>query len=146
MNWIKSWIKRHSQRMLESGESLDTLSRGVAIGMFFGFTPLFGLKTVLSILVAWMFRGSKMAAVVAVALHDLILPLMPVILRAQYQIGYWVLSNPHQLPARMRLEGLHPLDWLRWTTFLSIGKPVLVGSLIMGVPIAFVFLHHHTGW
>jgi uncharacterized protein (DUF2062 family) len=137
-SWLRNWIQRHSRRVLESDDSTDEISRGIAIGMFFGFTPLFGLKTVLSIVFAWLCRGSKIAAVVAVALHDLALPFMPLILRAQYDVGYWLLSRPHQFPLHFDLEQFHPQQLMHWTTFFSVGKPLLVGSIIFGIPVAFV--------
>jgi uncharacterized protein (DUF2062 family) len=108
---------------------------GVAVGIFFGFTPLVGLKTLLAISVAWLLRGSRLAAAVAVTLHDIVLPLMPVLLRWEYDLGYWVLSHPHESPPSIDLAlQLHPSVWLHWSTFLTVGRPMLLGSLFFSTP------------
>jgi Uncharacterized protein conserved in bacteria len=76
-----------------------SVALGSAIGIFFGFTPLWSLKTLLSIGVAWIFKSNKIAAAIAVTLHDVLLPLMPAIYFWQYRIGMRVL---HGRPARSR--------------------------------------------
>jgi hypothetical protein len=117
---------------------------GVAAGIFFGFTPLVGLKTLLAIGAAWLLRGSRLAAAVAVTLHDILLPFMPVLLRWEYDLGYWVLSHPHESPPSIeRALQLHPSVWLHWSTFLTVGRPVLLGSLFFSTPacaVSFVIM------
>jgi uncharacterized protein (DUF2062 family) len=58
---------------------------------------------------------------------------MPAIYFTEYDIGYWLLSSPHHLPSVRKLhwEG-HP--WRDWRTFFTVGKPLLLGSLIFGTP------------
>ena len=48
----------------------------------------------------YLLRCNPIAAVIAVSLHDVALPLWPVVLRMQYDIGFWVLSNPHHFPPK----------------------------------------------
>src|SRR2546428_11283060 len=81
--------------------SPEAIAGGVAIGIFFGFTPLFGLKTLLAILFAWLTRSNILAAVLASTLHDIVLPLMPVVYRFEYGVGYFLLSHPHHWPPPM---------------------------------------------
>ena len=88
---------------------------GVAVGVFFGFLPLVGLKTLLALGVTHLLRGNLLAAAIAVSLHDLLLPVAPLWLRWEYDLGYWLLSHPHDLPPHLRLHNLHPSDWLRWS-------------------------------
>ena len=57
------------------------IAGGVAIGVFVGFTPLFGIKTLLSLGGAYLLRCNPIAAVIAVSLHDIVTPLWPVLLR-----------------------------------------------------------------
>ncbi len=102
--------------------------------MFMGFTPLFGLKTVLCLALAYIFRVNPIAAVVAVSLHDIVTPLWPVLLKVEYDIGVFVLSHVgslHNIPTKT--HGLHLKlgQMLEWTTFLSVGLPLLVGSLFL---------------
>jgi uncharacterized protein (DUF2062 family) len=132
----RRWLHEHSLKLLAIRDTPEAIAGGVAIGIFFGFTPLFGLKTALTILFAWLTRTNLIAAVLASAAHDIILPLMPFVFRWEYNVGFWLLSSPHHLPpslTRLRLEG-H--SWRKWTTFFTVGKPLLLGSVICSAPIA----------
>ena len=73
--------------LMTIADTPHSIALGSAIGIFFGFTPLWSLKTLLSIAVAWIFKCNKIAAAIAVTLHDIILPLMPAIYFWQYRIG-----------------------------------------------------------
>ena len=115
-------------------DSPESIARGIGIGIFLGFTPLYGLKTLLSLLLAVLFRANKIAAVVGVTLHDFVFPLIPLVLGMEYEAGFWLLSRPHHFPASLDLVHLGPHAWLSWTTFFAVGAPLLVGSLLFGIP------------
>jgi uncharacterized protein (DUF2062 family) len=123
---------------MELRDSPHAIAGGVAIGIFFGFTPLFGLKTLLALGTAWVTRTSKLAAVIVVSLHDLLTPIAPVLLRVEYDIGYWLLSHPHHLPPKLGEHHLHFGELMKWTTFFNIGLPMLIGSLFIAAPCAAV--------
>jgi uncharacterized protein len=132
----RRWLHQHSLKLLAIRDTPEAIAGGVAIGIFFGFTPLFGLKTVLTILLAWLTRSNLIAAVIASAAHDIILPLMPVIFRWEYDVGFWLMSQPHHFPpplTKLHWEG-HP--WRDWRTFFTVGKPLLVGSVVCSAPFA----------
>lgn len=120
-------------------DSPHAIAGGVAIGMFMGFTPLFGLKTLLALGAAWLLRCNPIAAVISVSLHDVVTPFWPFLLRIEYDIGYWVLSNPHQLPPHMEMHHLRLADMLKWSNFPKVGLPLLVGSLFLSTPAAIIF-------
>jgi uncharacterized protein (DUF2062 family) len=129
------WLTLQWNKLKGLEDSPRSVAVGVAAGIFFGFTPLVGLKTLLAIGVAWLLHGNRLAAAVAVTLHDIVLPLMPVLLRWEYDVGYWVLSHPHESPPSIeRALQLHASVWLHWSTFLTIGRPVLLGSLFFSTP------------
>ena len=132
------WLKRQSKKLMDSEDGPHAVALGTAVGMFFGFTPLFGLKTLLALGVTWLARGSKVAALVGVALHDVALPFMPVLLRWEYDIGYWLMSHPHVFPEKMHAHHLKLAEWFNWSTFLTVGRPLLVGSVIVSTPIALI--------
>ena len=132
----RRWLQRHSLKLLAIRDTPEAIAGGVAIGIFIGFTPLFGLKTVLTVLFAWLTRSNIIAAVIASAAHDVILPLMPVVFRGEYDLGYWLLSKPHHFPPPLTRMHLGPHSWRSWTTFFTVGKPLLVGSVICGTPFA----------
>lgn len=119
-----------------------SIALGLAIGFFFGFTPLLGMKTLLSIGVAWLCKSNKIAAAISVTLHDLLLPFMPAIYFWEYRVGLWALQRP-----RHAVRGLHhvPLrEWMQWTTFFTVGQPLLVGSIFLALPgaaLLYVFAH-----
>ena len=132
----RRWLHEHSLKLLAIRDTPEAIASGVAIGVFIGFTPLFGLKTVLTIFLAWLTRSNIIAAVIASAAHDIILPVMPVVFRWEYNIGFWLLSHPHHLPPSLRKLRMEGHSWRSWTTFFTVGKPLLVGSVVCSAPFA----------
>ena len=86
----RRWFRKHSLRLLAIRDTPEAIAGGVALGLFFGFSPLFGFKTLLAILFAWLTGSNILAAVIAVTMHDILLPFMPVIYRWEYDMGYWL--------------------------------------------------------
>jgi uncharacterized protein (DUF2062 family) len=132
----RRWLHEHSLKLLAIRDTPEAIAGGVAIGIFFGFSPLFGLKTVLSIFFAWLTRSNILAAVLAATLHDEALPLMPLVYRFEYALGYLILSQPHHWPPPMfkaHWEGLH---WSSWLTISKVGQQLLLGFFICGAPLA----------
>lgn len=123
-------------RLLDLKDKPHAIAGGVAIGMFIGFTPLFGLKTLLCLGLALALRCNPIAAVVAVSLHDVVTPLWPVLLLIEYQIGFWILSSPHHLPPSLEHHHFHIAEMMSWNTFATVGLPILVGSLFLAAPAA----------
>src|SRR6185369_1983070 len=95
---LKRWFKEHSLKLLAIRDTPEAIAGGVAIGIFFSLVPLFGLKTILTIFFAWLTRSYLVAAFLASASHNIVLPLMPLLYRGEYDVGYWLLSNPHHWP------------------------------------------------
>jgi uncharacterized protein (DUF2062 family) len=140
------WLRTKSGRLFRLKDSAHAVAIGMAVGVFFGFTPLWGLKTLLALGVTRLLRGSMLASVIAVTLHDVLLPFMPLVLRWEYDLGYWLLSQPHELPARLHLSGAGPAEWLHWSTFLTVGRPLLVGSGVLAAPFALATYCLTRGW
>jgi uncharacterized protein (TIGR03546 family) len=135
---IRRWLHEHSLRLLAIRDTPEAIAGGVAIGMFFGFTPLFGLKTLSAIFFAWLTRSNILAAVIAGTLHDVIIPFMPAIFVFEYKVGSWLLSQPHTWPRHVSKMLLNWHEWHSWTMFLTIGKPLLLGSVIVSAPLAII--------
>ena len=136
MKRLPAYFANLGRKLLELRDTPHAVAGGAAIGMFIGFTPLFGVKTLLSLAAAYLLRCSKIAAVIAVSLHDVVWPFLPFLLKFEYDIGYWLLSHPHALPAKMVIKDLHPSDLLNWIKFFEVGRPLLVGSLFVSAPAA----------
>ncbi len=131
---IKRWMRAHHLTLMTLPDTPHSIALGSAIGMFFGFTPLIGLKTILALLIAWAFKANKTAAAITVQLHDLLLPLVPAIFVWQYRLGMWAMY--HRLPQRPGFRRVALWDFMEWTTFLTVGRPILIGSLFFAVPAA----------
>jgi len=102
------------------------LAAGFAVGVFFSFTPLVSLHTVLALLVAFLFRLSKIAAVAGVWVNNPYT--MPFVFYGCLRLGEWILGT-----------GFHPLAFERWTidaflrTAMPLVAPLLVGTTIVGL-------------
>lgn len=136
---MKRWLHAlgtHWHRLVRLHDTPHSIAGGAAIGIFFGFTPFFGLKTLLGIATAWGFRCSRVAAAIGVTLHDIALPLMPVLLRVEYGIGRWILSRPHRWPEKFHIEHLKVHQWLHAKVLAEIIWPTFIGSVVVGLPVA----------
>lgn len=137
---MRSLISKESiafwKKLMEIQASPHAIAAGFAIGLFVGFTPLYGFKTLLTLAVATLFRTNPVAAVVGVTIHDLFTPFLPFTLRMEYDLGYWLLSHPHHLPPALHLGHLELHQFLHWTTFFKEGLPLLIGSLVLGIPVS----------
>jgi uncharacterized protein (DUF2062 family) len=133
---FKRWLAAHHMTLMTIADTPHSIALGSAIGIFFGFTPLWSLKTLLSIAVAWIFKCNKIAAAIAVTLHDIILPLMPAIYFWQYRIGMRALHGRPERRAACHHLSFH--DFLTGPGFVRVGWPLLVGSLFLAIPSAIV--------
>src|ERR1041385_5034834 len=131
---LRKWLHEHSLKLLAIRDTPEAIAGGIAIGIFFGFPPRFGLKTIGAIVIAWLTRSNILAAVISTTLHDLILPLMPVVYVWEYKIGYWALNQ--EWPEHLSRVRLHWHEWRNWRTFFTVGKPMLVGAVICGLPVS----------
>jgi uncharacterized protein (DUF2062 family) len=130
---LKRWLAAHHMTLMTLTDTPHSIALGSAIGIFFGFTPLLSMKTLLSIAVAWLCKCNKIAAAIAVTLHDIILPLMPAIYLWQYKIGMRLLYGR---PDHRVVFQLGFADFTSWKAFLRVGWPLLFGSLFLAVPCA----------
>jgi uncharacterized protein (DUF2062 family) len=133
-----TWLRDKARQLMSLGDTPHAIAMGMAVGMFFGLSPLWGLKTLLALAVARVLQSNLIAAAIGVTLHDVILPVIPLLLRWEYDVGYWLLSNPHELPPRLHLVHSRPSVWLHWSTFLTVGRPLLAGSFILAIPVSVV--------
>ena len=132
----KRWLADHHMTLVTMADTPHSIALGSAIGIFFGFTPLWSLKTLLSIAVAWVCRCNKIAAAIAVTVHDVLIFVMPAIYFGEYKVGCWVLRRP--TPAhRIRFHfGLY--DYLNWEVFQRVIWPAVIGSLFLAIPSAVI--------
>src|SRR4029434_1403310 len=104
---LKRWLVAHHMTLMAIADTPHSIALGSAIGIFFGFTPLYPLKTLLSIEVAWIWRCNKVPVAIAVTWHDVLIWAMPAIYVAEYQFGCWMLSRPVAQRVHFRHFRLH---------------------------------------
>jgi uncharacterized protein len=132
----KKWLADHHMTLVTIADTPHSIALGSAIGIFFGFTPLWSLKTLLSIVVAWACRCNKIAAAIAVTLHDVLIFVMPAVYFAEYKLGLWTLHRPaptHRI--RFHFE-LH--DYVNSELFMRLVWPAFIGSLFLAIPSAVI--------
>src|SRR5436305_10654560 len=112
---FKAWLAAHHMTLMTIADTPHSIALGSAIGIFFGFTPLYPFKTLLSIAAAWICRCNKVAAAIAVTLHDVGIWAMPAIYLAEYQLGCWSLRRSPAQRVHFRQFGLR--DYVHWHVF-----------------------------
>ena len=140
-------------RLRRLPDSPEKIGRGMAAGVFAGFTPFYGLHFVLSLLLARLVRGNYLAALIGTFVNNVV-TLVP-ISALSVTLGYFLLGMP--LDNRL-LEDLgrlfatasadlwrsfiavftpdHP-DWSWVRPFWArVFLPYLVGGLAPGVAVA----------
>ncbi|MDL5046242.1 DUF2062 domain-containing protein [Oscillatoria amoena NRMC-F 0135] len=133
---MRKWINKQKDTLLNLDATPHAIALGFATGFFWGATPLFGLKTLLGVLNAWIFRSNKIASVIGVTIHDLATPFLPGVLVLQFQIGHWLLSHPHEFSKHTPIHGMHLHELFSWTTFFGLGFPLLLGAMILALPLS----------
>lgn len=138
MKKIWAYFAELGRKLINLHDTPHAIAGGVAIGMFIGFTPFFGLKTLLCLGLAYLLRCNPIAAVVAVSLHDIVTPIWPVLLKIEYDIGAFILTRLNHAPPAIEIHHLHLGEIMKWSTFFKVGLPLLIGSIFLSTPAAVV--------
>ncbi|AFL49389.1 uncharacterized protein (DUF2062 family) [Sinorhizobium fredii] len=124
-------------RILRLNSSPHSIAVGVAAGAAAACTPLFGLHIVLAVILAWLFSGNLVAAVITTALANPIT--IPVILTASYEIGI-ALIGPQSGPSVGSAEIGQLIEHMQLAELWGpVVKPTLVGSLALALVGASIF-------
>ncbi|MGH7391350.1 MAG: DUF2062 domain-containing protein [Candidatus Rokuibacteriota bacterium] len=114
------------------------IARALAVGVFIGCTPFWGLQTVLSIAVAWIFGLNRAATVTGTWLN---LPwVAPFVYGAALKVGGLLVPDPDGLRAAWLdylLEHWQSLSWRdALALFRELSVALLVGSAVVGAVAA----------
>lgn len=128
------------------------ISRGIAVGVFTSFTPLFGLHFILAAVLTWIIRGNVVAALLATFVGN---PLtFPLIAAVAMELGSIILGE-RVLPLPLVLPSFSAAAADLWSNFIAIFTdeptrwgglqvffdrvflPYLVGGFIPGLIAAF---------
>lgn len=127
----RAWLMRHRRirNFLTRTGSLDvdefTLARGVAVGLFIGFTPTVGVQTVLMLGASALLRANFPAAFVASCINN------PVTFPAFY-FGFHELGEVLLRFVPVRFESLSGLE----EEIAMETTAIIVGSLAVAAPAA----------
>ncbi len=108
----------------------DAIARGMALGLFVGMTPTFGIQMFLALFFAFLFRQNKIAALIGVWITNPFTA--PFIYGLEYEVGRIFLSMPRpHAPLQFTLEALTELGW-------QFAAPLSLGSLVLGIPFSLI--------
>jgi len=117
-------------RLIRLRSTPPAIARGMALGVFAGWFPFFGVQTIFSVVLAAAFRGNKLVAAAATWVSN---PLTYVPIYAfNFQVGCWLLGWDQQ--------SLDRVNWRSWSQMSELGSAfvtrILFGSFVAGLVAA----------
>lgn len=129
---VRSGLRTLYQSLLLENSDPKSIAISVALGVFLGCTPLFGLHTILGLLLAIKLRMNKAGVFAGTHISN---PLFaPFVIYASVQLG-WFLRHGHWLDLQFSRKGAKQLIHFADKLFFSW----LAGSLVLGVTLALIF-------
>jgi uncharacterized protein (DUF2062 family) len=149
---VFSWrrVREEMRAVLHLDEEPSRLATAMAVGVFIGITPVYGLHTFLALLAAWLFRLNKAVTITGAWLN---LPwFAPFVYTACLALGQAVLSGDFSRFSWAHLAGLAagaeaylhatPREnagaffQFLWDMLFKASLPLLVGTTIVGALLA----------
>ena len=138
-------------RILHIDDSPDRIARGIAIGLFTAYLPLFGLHIILALLLAAILRANKVMAILFVWVSN---PFTAAFIYYPcYKVGRLFMGffkyeqeiSPDQVTEMLNIFSVHVVItqlftaefWRQVATvFTVIGLETLVGGILIGLVVA----------
>lgn len=118
-------------KLLRLQDKPQVVAKGLAVGVFTGCFPFFGMQSLLALLLATIFRGSKVAALAATWISN---PLTSVPLYIfNYKIGTVLLGTKDTVLSSFTLESFAAFKELGFTFAVTLLTGSLVVGMILGV-------------
>ncbi len=103
----------------------DEIAKGVALGIFIGMTPTFGVQMFIALFFAYLLKENRLAAVLGVWITNPVTA--PVIYAVEYEMGRIILGLERaSLPAEFTISAYTELGW-------NIMYPLWIGSIVAGI-------------
>ncbi len=119
-------IKQQFINLLTTNHEPKQIALGVAIGVFIGISPFYGLQTCIALLVALLIlKINKLSIILGTQIS--LPPIYIFILCINYQIGKFVLCKPY---SPLSLSALRDFTYEK---FIDIFIALSVGSVIFGI-------------
>jgi len=106
------------------------IALGMAIGIFVSFTPTIPFHTVIGVFLAFLFKGSKSAAALAVWVSNPVT--VPFFYYAEYKTGCLLLGR--SIPFNTKYESITLLLKLGW----DVTMVMMVGGVFLGIIAALI--------
>jgi len=117
-------------RLLRLQDSPERIARGMALGLFIGMSPTFGVQMALAFVAALILSENKLAAILGVWVTNPVTA--PFIYGLEYEAGRMLLGMPHP---PMQIEfNYHFLQFFGWQVIF----PLSLGSLLFGISAAII--------
>src|SRR5882724_438481 len=91
-------IRATFRRLLAIDDPPERTALAFSIGIFIAFSPFLGLHTILSTVIAFLFRFNKIAIYTGTFVNNPLLTLVPIII-GSYGVGALILGRPLGIPA-----------------------------------------------
>ena len=146
-NRVKGKFSQFIEKVKKLQGEPHYVAMGMAIGVFMAMTPLIPFHTVLAVAMAYIFRGSKPAAVLGVWASNPFTVIF--IYLGCYKIGVLFIGNPHQDAAGIKIL-VHALEqdidiYEKFVIFmnffhtqLKLFIAMIAGGIVLGLPAGFV--------
>jgi uncharacterized protein (DUF2062 family) len=119
-------------KLLRLRDKPEVVAKGLAVGVFTGCFPFFGMQSILALLFAAVVRGSKVAALAATWISN---PLTSVPLYIfNYKIGKLLLGTKDTVLPPLTLESFSAFKELGSTFAITL----LTGSFVVGMIVAII--------
>ena len=127
---FKEKFREKIKKIVSIEDRPHAVALGVAIGILFGITPLFGIKMPLAVALSFIARGNIVATLVVVGLADICMPALAVVYLIEYKLGCLIFQIGSHLASWDLIDEYDMMpSWLR---LLKKGMPLFVGSLVLG--------------
>ena len=132
----QSWLKKYScffrSRIPHLRGNPLILSRGLAVGIFAGCFPFFGLQSFVGVFLATLFRGSKVAAVAGTWISNP-LTYLPIYL-FNYKVGKFLLRVDSPPISQLNFQSISQFKELGSTVAITL----IFGSFVVGLIAGFI--------
>ena len=117
-------------RLIRLRATPNDIAKGMALGLFIGMTPTFGIQMIIVLALAVMLKENKIAALLGVWVTNPVTA--PVIYGLEYEVGRVLLKLPRpDFLIQFDYERLVILGW-------QVVVPLSLGSLIVGIVVGSV--------
>ncbi len=119
-------IKEFIKKVAALDDSPERISRGIAIGFFFGLSIFWGLQILLALLFAQLLHANRKAAVIMTAVSNPFTT--PIIYPLCYNIGHLIINDPVKSVDYNSLRSVNDI--------INLGLPfleaILTGTILLG--------------